>query len=92
MINLVDEASRQKNDAERAADRFTQWYIALSLVAAGTMYILGVTPHNILSVLLVVCADDIAVAVPLAFTAAISRAAKRGVIVKGLKHSSRYLD
>ena len=83
MINLVDEASRQKNDAERAADRFTQWYIALSLVAAGTMYILGVTPHNILSVLLVVCADDIAVAVPLAFTAAISRAAKRGVIVKG---------
>ena len=83
MINLVDEASRQKNDAERAADRFTQWYIALSLVAAGTMYMLGVTPRNILSVLLVVCADDIAVAVPLAFTAAISRAAKRGVIVKG---------
>jgi len=85
MISLVDEASRQKNDAERAADRFTQWYIGLSLVAAGTMYLLGVTPRNILSVLLVVCADDIAVAVPLAFTAAISRAAKRGVIVKGSK-------
>ncbi len=83
MISLVDEASRQKNDAERAADRFTQWYIALSLVTAVTMYMLGISPRNILSVLLVVCADDIAVAVPLAFTAAISRAAKRGVIVKG---------
>ena len=85
MIGLVDEASRQKNDAERSADRFTQWYIGLSLVAAISMYMLGVTPRNILSVLLVVCADDIAVAVPLAFTAAISRAAKRGVIVKGSK-------
>lgn len=85
MISLVDEASRQKNDAELTADRFTQWYIALSLVAAGTMYMLGVTPRSILSVLLVVCADDIAVAVPLAFTAAISRAATRGVIVKGSK-------
>ncbi len=83
IVNLIDEASRSKNKAERFADRFTQWYIALTLVAAIAMHFIGLTPRVILSVLLVVCADDIAVAVPLAFTAAISRAAKRGVIIKG---------
>lgn len=83
IINLIDEASRSKNKAERSADRFTQWYIALTIVATIAMYLLGLAPQSILAVLLVVCADDIAVAVPLAFTAAISLAARRGVIVKG---------
>ncbi|MDB5238882.1 MAG: hypothetical protein JWO00_217 [Candidatus Parcubacteria bacterium] len=83
MIALVEEASRAKNKAERAADRFTQWYIFLSLVAAVVMYLVGLSSREILAVLLVVCADDIAVAIPLAFTSAIARAAKRGVIVKG---------
>ncbi|MEI8249029.1 MAG: cation-translocating P-type ATPase, partial [Candidatus Taylorbacteria bacterium] len=83
IISLIDEASRDKNDAERMADRFTQWYIGLSLLAASVMYMYGLSPRTILSVLLVVCADDVAVAVPLAFTSAISRAARRGIIVKG---------
>ena len=83
IIALVEEASRKKSRAERAADTFTQWYIGIALVASATMFACGLSPKEILAVLLVVCADDIAVAVPLAFTAAISRTAKRGVIVKG---------
>jgi Cd2+/Zn2+-exporting ATPase len=83
MIALVEEASRDKSTAERMADTFTQWYIGATLVVSVGMYLWGFHPALILSVLLVVCADDIAVAVPLAFTAAISRTAKRGVIVKG---------
>ncbi len=83
MISLVEEASRDKNKGERAADKFTQWYIGISLVASVAMYMYGLPPKIILSILLVVCADDIAVAVPLAYTAAIAYAARRGVIVKG---------
>ena len=83
MVSLVEEASRDKNEAELAADKFTQWYIVVSLVASLGMYIYGLPPKIILSILLVVCADDIAVAVPLAYTAAIAYAARRGVIVKG---------
>ena len=83
IMGLVQEASRSKSKAERVADRFTQWYIGLSLVGSVALYCAGLNPKEILAILLVVCADDIAVAVPLAFTAAIARTAKRGVIVKG---------
>jgi Cd2+/Zn2+-exporting ATPase len=83
IIALVEEASRNKSRAERTADTFTQWYIGVSLLGSIALYVYGLSPNYILSILLVVCADDIAVAVPLAFTAAIARTAKRGVIVKG---------
>jgi Cd2+/Zn2+-exporting ATPase len=83
IISLVEEASRNKSRAERTADTFTEWYIAIALLATIAMYFFGLDTKVILSVLLVVCADDIAVAVPLAFTAAISGMAKRGVIIKG---------
>jgi Cd2+/Zn2+-exporting ATPase len=83
IIALVEEASRRKSRAERAADTFTKWYIAAVLIASAVMYFMGLSNIEILAVLLVVCADDIAVAIPLAFTAAISRMAKRGIIVKG---------
>ncbi|MGC9605177.1 MAG: cation-translocating P-type ATPase [Minisyncoccia bacterium] len=83
IIKLVEEAGRDKSQAERMADRFTQWYIFISLLASGFMWWYGLSPGEILAVLLVVCADDVAVAVPLAFTAGIARAAKDGVIVKG---------
>jgi len=49
-------------------------------------FILYFVSHNlalVLAVVLVVCADDIAVAIPLAFVAAIGYAAKNGVIIKG---------
>ena len=83
IIALVEEASRDKSKAERMADRFTEWYIGIALLASITMFMLGLGPRVILSILLVVCADDVAVAVPLAFTAAISGMAKKGVIIKG---------
>lgn len=83
IIGMVQEASRSKSKAERVADRFTQWYIGLSLLGSAALYLIGLSSREILAILLVVCADDIAVAVPLAFTAAIARTAKRGVIVKG---------
>lgn len=83
IIALVEEASRKKSKAERLAGTFTKWYIVSVLFVSIALYLFGVAPQFILSILLVVCADDVAVAVPLSFTAAISGLAKRGVIVKG---------
>lgn len=82
-VSLVDEASKNRAKIERIADRFTQWYIVLSLVGA---VLLWLGTHNlllVLSILLVICADDIAVAVPLALSAAINHAAHHGVLIRG---------
>lgn len=83
LIGLVAEASRKKSRVETVASRFTAWYIAAMLLGSLALYALIGRPQLVLAVLLVVCADDIAVAVPLSFTAAIARAARRGFLVKG---------
>lgn len=83
MIALVDEASRAKTKVERLADRFSFWYITIMLVASGVIYLFSHDISLVLAVLLVVCADDIAVAVPLGFTISIAKAARHGLIIKG---------
>lgn len=83
MIALIDEASRNKAKTEKIADKFTEWYILITLVGAIILYSISADSVMVLSVLLVVCADDIAVAVPLSYTAGIARAAQLGIIIKG---------
>ena len=83
IIALVSEASTHKGSIQRIADRFSTWYIVASLVGSGVLYLITGNVSFVLSVLLVTCADDIAVAIPLGFTVAIAHAARRGVLIKG---------
>lgn len=83
IISLVEEAGRSKTKTERIADRFSTWYIISTLAAAVSIYLISHNSYLVLSILLVTCADDIAVAIPLGFTTAISKAAKHGIIIKG---------
>ncbi|MFH1194007.1 MAG: cation-translocating P-type ATPase [bacterium] len=83
IISLVEEASRKKAGIERVAERFTQWYIFLTIAGSIVLFFILKDTNMVLAVLLVVCADDIAVAVPLSYTAAIARAAERGIVIKG---------
>lgn len=80
---LIDEASKHKSRSEKIADRFARILLPVVLVIGAGTYLVT---HNILyvaSLFLVACADDMAVAIPLAITASIGRAAKRGMIIKG---------
>lgn len=85
IIALVDESQKQKSNIRTVADKFADWYVAIAFVGAVLIYISSRDINLVLAVLLVVCADDIAIAVPLAFYSAIGYAARRGVIVKGGK-------
>jgi len=83
MAELVRDASRHKSRKEKLADRFAAIFLPIVLVLGIGVYFFT---RNILmtaALFLVACADDMAVAIPLAMTAAIGKAAKRGVIVKG---------
>lgn len=83
MIDLVAKSKINKATITTIADKFTNWYVALMLIGAVILYFIFKNVDMVLAVLLVVCADDIAVALPLTFVAAIGHAAKRGVIIKG---------
>ena len=88
IIRLVDESQREKAKIHTVIDRFTTWYIVLTMGGAVLVYVISGNFDLVLSLLLVACADDIAVAIPMAFMAAIGYAARRGVIIKG----SEYLE
>jgi len=83
MISLIDEASRAKTKTETIANRFSVWYILGTLLLSLVVYLLTKNLTMVLGLLLVTCADDIAVAIPLGFTVAISKAARHGILIKG---------
>jgi Cd2+/Zn2+-exporting ATPase len=83
IIALVDEASRSKTKTETIAGKFSAWYIILTLTGSALIYLITANLTLVLSVLLVTCADDLAVAIPLGFTVSIAKAARQGIIIKG---------
>lgn len=86
IINLVESSQKEKADIRTVAEKFAKWYIVATLIGAAAIYLIFKDLLLVLSLLIVVSADDIAVAVPMAFTAAIGYAASRGVIIKGGKY------
>lgn len=83
IIKLVENAQNDKVSIKTISERFASWYILVTFLGSFLIYIFSRNITLVLSVLLVTCADDIAVATPLAFWAAIGHAAKRGIIIKG---------
>jgi len=83
IIAMIEEASKKKSKNEQMAARFAAWYIVIALFGSLILWAVADNMQLVLSVLLVACADDIAVAIPLGFTMAIARAARRGVLIKG---------
>lgn len=83
IIDLVKSSQKSKAQISTIADKFATWYIVVTLLMVVVLYFTLKDTSLILSLLLVACADDIAVAVPLSFLVSIGRLAKRGIIVKG---------
>jgi Cd2+/Zn2+-exporting ATPase len=83
MAELIKEASKNKSRSERLADKFAGIYFPILLLLGIGTYLFSKNIEMVAALFLVACADDMAVAIPLAVTAAIGKAAKRGVIIKG---------
>ncbi|HEX9298673.1 MAG TPA: heavy metal translocating P-type ATPase [Actinomycetota bacterium] len=83
IVRLVEEAERQKAPAVRLADRYALIFVPVTLVIAGAAWAISGDPIRLLSVLVVATPCPLILAVPIAVVAGISRAAKRGIIVKG---------
>jgi Cu+-exporting ATPase len=83
MARLIEDASKNKSRVERLADKFAGVFLPLVILLGVLTYVFTKDIRMTAAFFLVVCADDIAVSIPLAVTATLGRAAKRGVIIKG---------
>jgi len=88
IVRLVEEAEASKAPVQHFADRFTAYYIPVVVVAAVLTYLIGGSATAAVATVLVACSCAIAMATPATVLAAVGRAARRGIIVKG----GRYLE
>lgn len=83
IAELMRQAAKHKSRPEKLADQFAAIFLPLVGVFGAAVYFVTGDIIMTVAIFLVACADDMAVAIPLAATAALGQAAKRGVIVKG---------
>jgi heavy metal translocating P-type ATPase len=83
IVRLVEEAQSSKAPFVRLADRYALLFVPLTLGISGFAWLVSGDPVRALAVLVVATPCPLLLAVPIAIVAGISRAAKRGIIVKG---------
>jgi heavy metal translocating P-type ATPase len=83
IVRLVREAEASRAPFVRLADRYSLVFLPLTLAIAGLAWLLSGQPVRALAVLVVATPCPLILAAPVAFIAGISRAAHRGIIVKG---------
>jgi heavy metal translocating P-type ATPase len=83
IVRLVREAQASKAPFVRLADRYAMWFLPLTLLIAAAAWLVSGNPVRALAVLVVATPCPLILAAPVAIVAGISRAAHRGIIVKG---------
>jgi heavy metal translocating P-type ATPase len=82
LVRLVREAHAERAPFVRMADRYAAWFLPLTLAVAGAAWALSGDPVRALAVLVVATPCPLILAAPIAIVSGMSRAARRGVIVK----------
>jgi heavy metal translocating P-type ATPase len=82
IVRLVEEAGVERAPFVRQADRYAAVFVPVTLVVAGLAWALSGSAVRALAVLVVATPCPLVLAAPVAIVSGISRAARRGVIVK----------
>jgi len=82
IVRLVREAEEQKAPFVRLADKYSVGFTAIAFLIAGLAWFFSQDPIRALAVLVVATPCPLILAAPIAFASGISRAAKRGIIIK----------
>jgi Cd2+/Zn2+-exporting ATPase len=83
VIRLVSEAEAHKPEAVRLIDRYARWFTPLILACAAAAWGLTGELDRAVAVLIVGCPCALILAAPTAIVAALGRAAREGILVKG---------
>ncbi len=89
LMRLVEENARRRAPVVRLADRISGWFVlaVLSLALATLLIWLRLDPEHAVdhavALLIVSCPCALGLATPLAVAAAVGRAARKGILIKG---------
>jgi heavy metal translocating P-type ATPase len=83
IVRLVEQASAASSPFVRLADRFALGFLIVSFAGAGLAWLVSGDPERAVAVLVVATPCPLILAAPVAIVAGLSRAARRGVVVKG---------
>lgn len=83
VIKLISSAEAHKPRSVRLIDRYARWFTPLILLCAGVVWSLTGDVSRAITVLIVGCPCALILAAPTAVVAAIGRAAKSGILIKG---------
>jgi len=83
LLRLVESAERSRAPFVRLADRYAVLFLPLTLLTAAAAWLASGDPVRALAVVVVATPCPLILAAPIALISGVSRAARRGVIVKG---------
>ena len=83
IVRLVRQAQESRAPLVRIADRFALWFVPLTIAIAVVSGILARDPVRAVAVLVVATPCPLILAAPIALVGGMSRAARRGIVVKG---------
>jgi heavy metal translocating P-type ATPase len=83
IVRLVRQAQESRAPLVRVADRFALWFVPLTIAIAALSGILARDPVRAVAVLVVATPCPLILAAPIALVGGMSRAARRGIVVKG---------
>lgn len=83
LVRLVEGAERSRAPFVRLADRYAALFLPFTLLVAAVAWAISDDPVRALAVVVVATPCPLILAAPIALVSGVSRAARRGVIVKG---------
>lgn len=89
VIKLVSEAELHRPDAVRLIDRYARWFTPIILSLAALAWVFTGDISRAVAVLIVGCPCALILAAPTATVAALGRAARAGILVKGGQYLER---
>ena len=83
IVALVEKAESEAAPVQKLADRVAAWLLPLVLVFLVTVFLLTRDIRKIVTLLIFTSPAELGLATPMAMIAAIARAARHGILVKG---------
>jgi heavy metal translocating P-type ATPase len=82
IVRLARQAGAESAPVVRLADRYAAWFVPLALVIAGLAWAVGGSSTDAVAVLVVATPCPLLLAAPVAIVSGLSRAARRGVVIR----------